>query len=76
VYLAGHGLAPVPVWRLAAIPVEEAMDGPAVVETATTTVVIDAGARFRRRATGTLHIAPGAAVAEGGEAWTASAWRS
>jgi N-methylhydantoinase A len=76
VYLPGHGLAPVPVWRLAAIPVEEAMDGPAVVETATTTVVIDAGARFRRRATGTLHIVPGAAVAEGGEAWTASAWRS
>ena len=76
VHLPGAGLTPVPVWRLAAIPVDEAIDGPAVVETATTTVVVDAGARFRRRATGTLHIAPGAALAEGGEAWTASAWRS
>ena len=76
VYLPGRGLTPVPVWRLAAIPVEEAIDGPAVVETATTTVVVDAGARLRRRPTGTLHIAPGAAVAERGEAWTASAWRS
>jgi hypothetical protein len=49
------------------------------VETATTTVVIDAGASFSRRPTGTLHIVPVAgdgAAGGGGEAWTASAWPS
>ena len=77
VYVAGRGLTAVPVWRLEAIPIEEPLPGPAVVETSMTTVVIDAEARFRRRPTGTLHIVPGVgAGTEGGEAWTASAWRS
>jgi N-methylhydantoinase A len=69
----------VPVWRLEAIPVDEPIPGPAVVETVTTTVVIDAGARFSRRASGTLRILPeanGATAGEEGEAWTASGWRS
>lgn len=77
VYLPGHGLEAVPVWRLDSVPLDEPMSGPAIVESATTTVVIDPGARFRRRASGTLHIvpAPGTATSEGrGEAWTASAW--
>ena len=79
VYLAGRGLAPVRVWRLESVPVGQDLTGPAIVETATTTVVIDPGARFSRRPTGTLHIVPAAgedAADGGGEAWTASAWPS
>jgi N-methylhydantoinase A len=84
VYLPGQGLTPVPIWRLEAIPVGQLVTGPAVVETATTTVLIDAGARCGRRPSGTLHIVPepgvpasGHAVAvEGGEAWTESGWQS
>jgi N-methylhydantoinase A len=79
VYLAGRGLTAVPVWRLESVPLEETLAGPAIVETATTTVVVDPGARFSRRASGTLRIVPeaGSATApEGGAAWTASAWRS
>jgi N-methylhydantoinase A len=76
VYLPGLGPTAVPVWRLAAIPVDDPMGGPAVVETATTTVMIDPEARFRRRASGTLQVVPAATGVAGGEAWTASAWRS
>jgi N-methylhydantoinase A len=78
VYLPGRGLARVPVWRLESVPLGQQMTGPAIVETATTTVVIDPGASFSRRPSGTLHIvpAPGERASEGrGEAWTASAWR-
>jgi N-methylhydantoinase A len=69
----------VPVWRLESVPVGDVMAGPAIVETATTTVVIDPGATFSRRQSGTLHIVPrsGESAAEGrGEPWTASAWQS
>jgi N-methylhydantoinase A len=59
VHLPGVGRAPVPVWRLDAIPLERQLTGPAIVEAATTTVVIDPGASFLRRAGGTLHIRPG-----------------
>jgi N-methylhydantoinase A len=79
VYLPGRGLGPVPVWRLNAIPVGDSFAGPAIVETETTTVVIDPGARFSRRPSGTLHVVPIAdEVASNGrgEAWTASAWPS
>jgi N-methylhydantoinase A len=79
VYLPGRGLGPVPVWRLNAIPVGERFDGPAIVETETTTVVIDPGAQFSRRATGTLHVVPISdekASSKRGETWTASAWPS
>jgi N-methylhydantoinase A len=79
VYLPGLGLAPVPVWRLGGVPIDEPMDGPAVVETATTTVLIDPEASFSRRESGTLHVLPGVetrGAREGGEAWTASAWQS
>jgi N-methylhydantoinase A len=57
-YLEGRGAVPVDVWRLEALPVAERLSGPAIVETATTTVVIDAGAAFSRRSSGTLHIRP------------------
>jgi N-methylhydantoinase A len=79
VYLDGYGRAPVPVWRLAAVPLDEVIKGPAIVETATTTVVIDPEASYSRRQSGTLHIVPAGdevAAGEGGERWTASAWRS
>jgi N-methylhydantoinase A len=78
VYLPGRGLARVAVWRLESVPLGQVMTGPAIVETATTTVVIDPGATFSRRPSGTLHIVPAAGerASEGrGEAWTASAWR-
>jgi N-methylhydantoinase A len=78
VYLPGRGLARVAVWRLESVPLGQVMTGPAIVETATTTVVIDPGASFSRRPSGTLHIVPAAGerASEGrGEAWTASAWR-
>lgn len=58
VYLPGRGLGPVPVWRLNGIPVGESLPGPAIVETETTTVVIDPGAQFRRCESGTLHVRP------------------
>jgi N-methylhydantoinase A len=58
VHLAGEGVTRVPVWRLDAIPIEESLEGPSIVETATTTVVVEPGAVFRRRPTGTLHITP------------------
>jgi N-methylhydantoinase A len=79
IYVIGVGMTSVPAWRLEAVPVNEATAGPAVVETATTTVLIDPEAVFTRRATGTLHVTPDAnakPAREGGEAWTASAWRS
>lgn len=79
VYLSGRGRDSIPIWRLESVPLSKVMPGPAIVETATTTVVVDPGATFSRRRTGTLHIVPGASDAargEGGEAWTASAWRS
>jgi N-methylhydantoinase A len=76
VYLPGRGLGPVPVWRLDSVPVGETQTGPAIVETATTTVVIDGDASFSRRPTGTLHIVPEGAADRGGEPWTASAWPS
>ena len=60
VYLPGRGPTPVPVWRLESVPVGQSMTGPAIVETATTTVVIDRGASFSRRPSGTLHIVPAA----------------
>ena len=79
VFLPGRGVEPVPVWRLDAVPLDQMMHGPAIVETATTTVVVDVGASFGRRPTGTLHVVPvsPSASTEGrGEAWTASAWPS
>jgi N-methylhydantoinase A len=79
VYLGAGGLTSVAVWRLDAIPIDQPLAGPAVVETSTTTVLVDDGARFTRRSTGSLHVVPRAhtgAQAEGGGAWTASEWRS
>jgi N-methylhydantoinase A len=78
-YVSGRGLVSVPVWRLEAIPIERPLNGAAIVETTTTTVLIDEGASFTRRPTGSLHVTPDPgpdAQQEGGGAWTVSAWRS
>ncbi|MDO8209560.1 hydantoinase/oxoprolinase family protein [Conexibacter sp. CPCC 206217] len=59
IHLPESGPVDAQVWRLEAIPLDAVLSGPAIVETATTTVVIDDGASFRRRPSGTLHIRPG-----------------
>ncbi|MEO3830023.1 hydantoinase/oxoprolinase family protein [Actinomadura sp. B10D3] len=63
VYLPGTGLVRADVWRLDAVPVGAELRGPAVVESATTTIVIDDGAAFTRRGSGTIHVVPGAPAA-------------
>lgn len=78
VYLA-RGPTSVEVWRLNAIPLDRPLIGPAIVETPTTTVLIEEGAAFARRASGSLRVVPGSipgAEVEGGGAWTASEWLS
>lgn len=46
------------VWRLEAVPLGDHVPGPAIVETETTTVVVDVGASVTRHQNGTLHILP------------------
>jgi N-methylhydantoinase A len=58
IFLPDVGPVQADVWRLEALPVDESLPGPAIVETPTTTVVVDAGATFRRRQGDTLHIVP------------------
>ena len=67
VYVAGRGLVSVPVWRLDAIPIDQQLTGPAIVETPTTTVMVDDGAVFTRRATGSLHVVPDPGAQGGNE---------
>ncbi|MBT2212268.1 hydantoinase/oxoprolinase family protein [Actinomadura sp. NEAU-AAG7] len=73
IYLPGVGTVAAEVWRLEAVPVGAELRGPAIVESATTTIVIDDGAVFTRRPSGTIHVVPGtgaapAAVPAGGAA--------
>jgi len=56
IYLPGVGATQATVWRLDAVPVAEALVGPAIVESETTTVVIDPGVPFERKADGALHM--------------------
>lgn len=60
IYLPGHGGMRAELWRLEDVPPGETYVGPAIVETATTTVLIDPGASFSRRESGTLYIVPSA----------------
>ncbi|WP_433225896.1 hydantoinase/oxoprolinase family protein [Actinomadura formosensis] len=69
IYLAGAGWRTAAVWRLEDVPVERPQPGPAIVETATTAILVDEGASFVRRSSGTLHMVPGPR----GEATTAKA---
>ena len=56
IHLPGHGTVAAAVWRLGSVPVGEELTGPAIVEMPTTTVLVDPGAMFTRRASGTLRI--------------------
>lgn len=58
IYLAGSGWVEADVWRLVDVGIDEPQLGPAIVETETTAVLVDAGATFMRRASGTLHVVP------------------
>lgn len=60
IFLPEVGKVQAPVWRLQSLVTEEVHAGPAIVETSTTTVVIDPGATFVRLPSGTLHIQPNA----------------
>jgi N-methylhydantoinase A len=59
IYLPRHGAVRAELWRLDEIPLERMYAGPAIVESETTTVLVDPGAAFSRRASGTLYIRPG-----------------
>lgn len=52
------GPATASVWRLDSVPLDRYVSGPAIVETETTTVVVDVGAVITRHGNGTLHIVP------------------
>jgi N-methylhydantoinase A len=58
IYLPRHGATLAELRRLDEIPNDRIFSGPAIVETAATTVLIDPGATFSRRPSGTLHIMP------------------
>jgi N-methylhydantoinase A len=59
VYFAEHGRIDSNVVRFETMPVGAVAEGPAIVESSFTTIVIDPGARATRTAAGTLSIVPG-----------------
>ncbi len=58
-YFAPSGWAEVPVRRLEALPGGESVEGPAILESAFTTVVVDPGATAVKRPSGSLCIEVG-----------------
>lgn len=56
VYFAGCGWVETPVWRLEALVPEEPIDGPALIESDFTTIVVDPAARFWRSEPGAILI--------------------
>ncbi len=56
VYFAGQGWLDTPVLRWDTIPVDSVQAGPALIESAFTTIVVDPPARFRRTAAGSILI--------------------
>jgi N-methylhydantoinase A len=71
IYLPEFGATVADVWRIDNMPIDDELRGPAVVHTASTTVVIDPGASLRLLATGTLQLKP-AAVATADRATSVS----
>ncbi len=61
VYFKSTGFAEVPVYRFEMMKAGEPVSGPALVESAFTTVVLDPGAKATRRPSGSLSIDPGTA---------------
>jgi N-methylhydantoinase A len=51
-----HGSMSLDIWRMDSIPLSNAMRGPAIIESETTTVVIEPEVTFELRPSGTLHI--------------------
>ena len=58
IYLRGVGCTSAGVWRLGQLPAGRQIEGPAIVESDFTTVVIDDGAVARRLESGSLLITP------------------
>lgn len=56
VYFSGHGWIETPVLRWDAMAAEQPVAGPALIESAFTTIVVDPPARFRRTADGSILI--------------------
>ncbi|MFI5958889.1 hydantoinase/oxoprolinase family protein [Cryptosporangium sp. NPDC051539] len=66
VYRAGRGWTEVDIWRIQDMDRETVVEGPAVIESALTTVVVDEGARARRIASGALVIETNTQTRSGG----------
>jgi N-methylhydantoinase A len=60
VYFPESGSVSAEVWRLDRMPLEETLAGPALIQTSTTTILVDPGASFRLRPSGTLQLHPSA----------------
>lgn len=58
IYYHGHGRVQTPVLRLEAIDPGSPAQGPAIIESAFTTIVVDPGARFHRSDSGSIVIHP------------------
>jgi N-methylhydantoinase A len=58
IVLAGVGKVEADIWKLEDLPVDVELAGPAIIESSTTTVLIDEKSRFRRSAIGSLWIRP------------------
>jgi len=63
VYFSGHGYVDATVRRFEAMKEGEVLQGPAIIESPFTTVVVDPGATAERRASGSVSIVPGQAAA-------------
>ena len=59
VYFAQTGFAPVSVYQLENLGAGEVIEGPCIVESAVTTVVMEPGSKAHRRVSGSLFINPG-----------------
>jgi N-methylhydantoinase A len=57
-YFADYGSVETPIYRFAAMPVDQAFNGPAIVESPFTTIVIDPPSTFHRSCAGSLCIKP------------------
>jgi N-methylhydantoinase A len=58
VYFPESGSVTAEVWRLGRMPLEETLAGPALIQTSTTTILVDPGASFRLLPSGTLELHP------------------
>lgn len=63
VYFSGHGHVDATVRRFEVMKEGEVLQGPAIIESPFTTVVVDPGATAERRASGSVSIVPGKAAA-------------